>query len=183
MEDALVKARQAAARGDVEKAEQYYELALHNLEHAGVLSHEQVYEVLQAQELVRLNKLTMEEAVQAFSLVYKERISLDAALDKLKLKHDHNPCLNRLAGLLQAAGILTEDALSTALLKAESQGMPLARYLILHGLVPASIVAQAQEMQNFLENGSITREHAVQRIKTSAAQRSSGIALRQVYNS
>ncbi len=148
---------------------------------AGLLTQEQLYALLQLQTMVLADKMSVDQASTAFSVVCKEKVSLEQALTKYDLTQHHSPEeMNRLGRILESAGLLTEEILESALQEAEKTQTPLGKYLVMNGLVAPTLVAQALELQKYVRSGNISREAAVARLKNLSSQKSSGLHVKPV---
>jgi hypothetical protein len=83
--------------------------------------------------------------------------------------------MDRLGRILESADLLTEERLEEALAKCREQKLPLARYLVKQKLVAPTVVAQALELQNYIRNGSISRDAAINKLKAAATGKKSTV--------
>ena len=94
----------------------------------------------------------------------KKGQSLEQSLDDAGLSDQH--LTHRLGELLTASGHLTEDSLSWALLTSGEIGVPLGHVLIQTGVVAPALVGLALTTQRQIRMKAMTREEAVQRLKS-----------------
>ncbi len=142
---------------------------------AGLLSEEQLYTALQLQLYVRSNKLTMEKAIDAFAAACNENLPLEELIIRYDLSNFQLDDMDRLGRILESADLLTEERLEEALAKCREQKLPLARYLVKQKLVAPTVVAQALELQNYIRNGSISRDAAINKLKAAATGKKSTV--------
>lgn len=146
---------------------------------AGLLTEEQLYTALQLQLYVRGNKLTMERAQEAFASSCKENLPLEVLISRYDLGNFEIDDMDRLGRILESAELLSEKALEEALSRSKEKKVPLARYLVSERVVAPTIVAQALELQNYIRNGSISRDAAINKLKAAVKGKKPSLQLRR----
>lgn len=142
----------------------------------GLLTQDQLYNLLQLQAMVVADKMSIDQASNAFKIVCKENASLEHILNKYNLVYRHSPEeMNRLGRILEAAGLIAEDVLESALQESSKSNTQLGKYLVVNGIVSPTLVAQAIELQKYVKAGSISRDAAVSKLRSMKTKRFSGL--------
>lgn len=138
---------------------------------SGALTDMGLQQALLAQSLVRDQLLSMDMAIQALKLVGARKMLLDTALKELGWKSESFELTNRLGQLLLDAGVLTTDQLTDALEAFYSAGLPLARILVLKGIISNMLAYAALQAQVLIRDGKITRDQALEAVRTASLRR------------
>jgi hypothetical protein len=138
---------------------------------SGALTDMALQQALLAQSLVRDQLLSMDMAISALRLVGTRKMLLDTALRELGWKSESFELTNRLGQLLLDAGVLTTDQLTDALEAFYSAGLPLARILVLKGIISNMLAYAALQAQVLIRDGKITREQALEAVRTASMRR------------
>lgn len=141
---------------------------------------------VQAQAMVREHSLDEDSAIEALRLAAKQGVTLDNALEHLypgRSVHWQMPgtsisgsarsvsSTTRLGELLMAAGLITSEDLEDALRTRDETGLPLGRILVLTRLLSEELLAAALTAQVFLRDGKVTREQAIDGLKSARKRR------------
>jgi hypothetical protein len=132
---------------------------------SGFLPEEDFRQVLTVQSLVRDRLISEETAVDALKLMAKEKVELEAALDKLGQKGDFFEFSNRLGQLLIDSGALTVSQRDEALNVSVASGLPLARVLSLRGYVSEHVAFISLIAQALMRDGRLKRDKAIELLK------------------
>ncbi len=73
---------------------------------------------------------------------------------------------NKLGELLSEAGLVTKDQLAKSMGRSQATGLPLGRILVLNGALPDAILTMALEIQVRIRDGMMTREEAIDALRT-----------------
>ncbi|MBY0550844.1 MAG: hypothetical protein K2W95_26435 [Candidatus Obscuribacterales bacterium] len=133
---------------------------------SGNLKETTLQAALFAQSMVRDCLLTEDMAVQALRLLDKDGVSLDDALAKLGWKSDAYELTNRLGQLFLEADIITEEELVAGLEGFYTAGLPLARILVIQGVLHNEIAFAALSAQRLIRDGLITRDQAIEALRS-----------------
>ena len=136
---------------------------------SGTLKEPTLQAALFAQSLVRDCLLSEDFAVQALKLLHADELSLDDALAKLGWKSEAYELTNRLGQLFLDTEIISEDELELGLEGFYAAGLPLARVLVVQGVIDNNIAFAALTAQRLIRDQLITREQAIEALKSAAA--------------
>jgi tetratricopeptide (TPR) repeat protein len=131
---------------------------------SNLLSDSDLKNVLRCQSLLRERAIIFDIAQEAMEKVKERRITLDHALAELGwdgLRHESMP----LGKLLVEAQFISREQLEKALRRHKDTGLPLGRILVLEGSIPDSLLSAAINGQNFLREGKISKQQALEALK------------------
>lgn len=135
----------------------------------GSLKEQTLQAALFAQSLVRDCLLSEEIAAQALSMLHGQQITLEEALAKLGWRSESYELTNRLGQLFLDAGIITEEELASGLEGFYTAGLPLARVLVIQGVINNNIAFSALTAQKLVRDNLISREQAIEALRSAAA--------------
>ena len=127
---------------------------------SGLLSTDDLENVLKLQSMVRASSLPVEVAADAFRISRSQRLPLGEALSKAGFERTLKSS-SRLGTLLVEAGLITQVQLDETQDMSYETGIPLGRMLCLNGIISEQKLAQALELQRRLRDLEITKEEAV----------------------
>lgn len=122
---------------------------------------------LQIQSMINDKLLDLESGVTALTLVKREKLKLDDALQQIGYKRQGNRPTNKLGELLVASGIINSDQLNQSLTRSYETGLPMGRILIQLGILSQSMLASALNTQVLIRDGKITKEQGISSLKAS----------------
>jgi hypothetical protein len=133
---------------------------------SGLITHDQLNAVLDAQACLRDRQMDQALAVKGLKISKTHNISFRQAMQELEFADTVNARKsNRVGELLVAAEIITREQCQQALNKNLSTGLPLGRILVLSRLVSEQILLATLNAQIFIRDGKLTREQAVAALK------------------
>ncbi len=135
----------------------------------GSLKEQTLQAALFAQSLVRDCLLSEDIAAQALNLLHTKQITLEEALAKLGWRSEAYELTNRLGQLFLDAEIITEQELASGLEGFYTAGLPLARVLVIQGVINNNIAFSALTAQKLVRDGLISREQAIDALRSAAA--------------
>ena len=124
-----------------------------------------------AQSLLRDRLLSNDMALQALRKVRQEDLTLYEALEDLGWKSESYELTNRLGQLLLDSGLVTQSVLEEALEAFYTTGLPMARILVLRGVIGNHLAYTAITTQMMLRDGLLSREQAIDALKKAASRR------------
>jgi hypothetical protein len=150
------------------------------------ISEESLQAAIQAQSMIRDHSLDEDSAVEALRLAAGEGITLEEALDRLQIKRPGAAVAAgtsitggartvtstaRLGDLLVAAELISIEDLEDALRTRDETGLPLGRILVLTRLLSEELLSAALTAQVLLRDGKVTREQAVEGLRSARKRR------------
>lgn len=138
---------------------------------AGAMTEAHLAQSLLAQSLIRDSLLSNDLAIQALRIVVREGFNLEQALRIVGWQPEAFANENRLGQLLLAAEAITAAQLEDALRVYYTAGLPLARVLVIRGVLSNLVAYAALTSQQLLREGKLTREQAIQCVKAAATSR------------
>ncbi|PZM78374.1 MAG: hypothetical protein DKT66_24415 [Candidatus Melainabacteria bacterium] len=134
---------------------------------SGHLSDKELRACVLGQSLLKDNVIVKEDMFQVMRIVRERGVSFEEGMQMLEGKVEKvDKETNKLGELLIAAERITAEQLQTALDTVESSGLPLGRVLVLTGAVNEPVLKVGLEVQVGVRDGSISREEAIQRLRT-----------------
>ncbi|HMP53489.1 MAG TPA: hypothetical protein PKD05_18215, partial [Candidatus Melainabacteria bacterium] len=133
---------------------------------AQFISEPNLQAAVQAQSLIKDGLTEADLAIEALKRCASESVTLDQALADLGWTGTSTTLSNKLGELIIEAGILTEDSLKEGLVQADQSGFPLGRVLVSMGLMSEQLLASALNAQILVRDGKISREQAIQGLKS-----------------
>ena len=130
---------------------------------------------LNAQVLIRDGKLTREQAVVALRAAHERQVPLEQPLTEAGMVRSEQRV--RLGELLVKAGAITEAELIDAIETGLTQALPIGQVLVNSALVHERIVNSAVELQQFVADGMLQAEQAVDALKSISAQGHFGLSM------
>lgn len=138
---------------------------------AGALTENHLQQALVAQSLIRDSLLSTDLAIQALRIVVKEHFDLEQALNIVGWHREIFTSENRLGQLLLEAGVVSDTQLEDCLRIFYSAGLPLARVLVLKGVITNLVAYVALTAQQMLREKKLSREQAIQSVQAAKASR------------
>lgn len=137
-----------------------------------LLSEQLLLATLNAQILIRDGKLTREQAVVALKAAAQRQVPLEeSGIPRAETQRV------RLGELLVRAGAITEAELMDAIETGLVQALPIGQVLINSAMVHERIVTAAVELQQFVADGMLQAEQAVDSLKSISAQGHFGLSM------
>ena len=133
---------------------------------SGVLTELLLTAALQVQEMLKENKLTMEQAHEVLNHVHTHQCSLDAAMEAVDCKPTTDFSRSKLGLLLVDSDIVTPEQVEEALAASFGSGIPLGSMLVLQGMLSAQLLPGILDAQERLRAGRINHIDAVAEIRT-----------------
>jgi len=137
----------------------------------GYIGDRELEATVKAQALVKDGALTLEKAQEALTLLGKEGLDFDVCLKQVGWVNPDRPPVARLGELLQDADIIAKLQLEDALKTSQETGLPLGRVLVLTNAVSEEMLSAALTAQVLVRDNKISREQAVQALKSSRFRR------------
>lgn len=148
------------------------ERALIMLGHA---SEHSLRSVMQAQELIKEGKISLDMAVKALRFAKQNHLDLDEAINVLGSVHKKTTVMstitNDLTKLLLDAGLITQEQLGRAMSRATDAKMQMGRMLVLNRDLSSWMMLSALHTQILVRDGKITRQQAIQALQTVGRRR------------
>lgn len=147
-------------------------LAMH-----GHVQEDHLSTAIEIQARVRDGLIPFEHAVQALSLVAKDGIPLEQAMNRMatsstvSMSAVHTardavvPTENRLGQLLQDAGMANKNQVHDGMVQSQETGLPLGMVLISKGVLTRSALNSALAAQRLIRDGKVQREKALYSLK------------------
>jgi hypothetical protein len=131
--------------------------------------------VLEAEELVRTGRATVDLAVTALRLAWQNSMNIGDALIVLKEVHKKTQTVQTstspLTELLLSTGLITNEQLGRAVIKAKDTGMQMGRILVLNRDLSGWVMGAALTAQLLVRDSRITKEQAAQALMTVVRRR------------
>ena len=132
----------------------------------GVTKHKTIEDALKLQNLVRQNVLAYDLAITALRQVASSKSTLANVLQELGWQGDSNRDEGNLGSLLVEAGILTQKSIEDSQGLSRHIGLPIARVLVLQGLVTPSLLGTALSAQSLIRSGRAHRSQAIKALSS-----------------
>jgi hypothetical protein len=132
----------------------------------GFLSDDMLNAALAAQSLIRDKVVSHEVAVKALKATNERGIGFEEALQELGLHSEHLEFTAKLGQLLVDSGMVSVAQRNEALQTALAAGLPIGRVLVLKRALSNLSAYAALSAQVMIRAASITREQAVEALKT-----------------
>lgn len=123
--------------------------------------------VLDAQTHMREGKLTIERVKKAVDRAFKENVTFETAASDMGIVLANK---TRLGELMIAANLITEAQLQAGLETSSSSFLPIGRTLVLSGVLTEELLTTAINAQRLLREQKITRQQAVEGIRSARAR-------------
>jgi hypothetical protein len=134
---------------------------------SGHLSDKELRACVLGQSLLKDNVIVRDDMFKVMRIVRERGVSFEEGMQMFEGSVEISEKeTNKLGELLIAAERITPAQLQTALDTVESSGLPLGRVLVLTGAVTAPVLKVGLEVQIGVRDGSISREEAIQRLRT-----------------
>jgi hypothetical protein len=154
------------------------ERALIMLGHA---SEHSLRHVIQAQDLIKSGKISLDMAVKSLRFAKQNHLELDEAINVLGSVHKKTMVIstitNDLTRLLLEAGLITQEQLGHAMTRASDSRMQMGRMLVLNRDLSSWMMLSALHAQILVRDGKITKQQALQALQTVKGRR---ISIEQV---
>jgi hypothetical protein len=137
----------------------------------GYVGDRELEAAVKAQALVKDGALSLAKAQQALALLSSAGHDFDFCLKQVGWVPSDNAPMARLGELLQDAEIIAQMQLEDALKTSQETGLPLGRVLVLTNAVSEEMLSAALTAQVLVRDGKISREQAVQALKSSRFRR------------
>jgi len=140
---------------------------------SGFMTDSLLHIIVQAQSMLKDQVLEIEEAKRAILVVTQSGVTWTEALKQSGwVQKDVLPA-NKLGELLVESGIINETELQDSLRRAQQSGLPLGRILSLTKKINDSLLCSCLNAQILLRDGKISREQAVQGLKSAQTRQTS----------
>ena len=120
---------------------------------------------VQAQSLLKDGLIDFPSAVNALSVVSRDSVSLEQALQKDGWQNVDSVRPNKLGSMLLESGIITDETLQIAISGSFATGLPLGRFLVLLGAISEPVLAVALNAQVLIRDGKVPRNRAIEGLK------------------
>jgi hypothetical protein len=137
------------------------------------ISDAELQATLFAQSLLRDRLLSNDMALAALKKVRDHDLTLYEALEALGWKSESYELTNRLGQLLLDAHLVNQQVLEDALEAFYTTGLPMARILVLRGVISNHLAYTAITTQMMLRDGLLSRDQAIDALKKAATRRTS----------
>lgn len=139
---------------------------------SGAFNQGQLDAAVQAQSRIRDNLLDIDAAIEALKLVTYEGVSFEEALRLLGCADDkpETPTA-KLGDLLLQSQLITPAQLDHALEMGQETGLPLGRVLVLNQAISDELLSAALTAQVFIRDGKISKDQAIQGLKSARRRR------------
>ena len=148
------------------------ERALIMLGHASELS---LKSVMEAQEMIKEGKISLDMAVKALRFAKQNHLDLDEAVTVLSSVHKKTMVVsavgNDLTNLMLAASMINQEQLGRALTRAHDSGMQMGRILVLNRDLSTWMMSSALAAQLLIRDGKISKEDAIQGLQAVGRRR------------
>lgn len=148
------------------------ERALIMLGHA---SEHSLRSIMQAQELIKDGKLSLDMAVKALRFAKQNHLELDEAISVLSSVHKKTMVVtsitNDLTRLLLEAGMINQEQLGRALTRSSESGMQMGRLLVLNRDLSSWMMLSALNAQILVRDGKISKDQAIQALQSVGRRR------------
>ena len=139
----------------------------------GFLNQEQMQSLINLQSMVRNRFCTTEIAAEAIKLLVKHNLSLETALAQAGWTQRELVPAHKLGELLTEAGIISKKIMEQALRSANETGLPLGRVLVHTTFLKEAMLNSALNAQVLVRDGKLTREQAIQGLKSAHKRQTS----------
>jgi len=137
----------------------------------GYIQDRELEAAVKAQSLVKDGALTLQKAQSALAMLGKESVDFEDCLKKVGWIDANHPPVARLGELLLDADIIGQLQLEDSLKTSQETGLPLGRVLVLTNSVSEEMLSAALTAQVLVRDQKISREQAVQALKSSRFRR------------
>lgn len=148
------------------------ERALIMLGHA---SEHSLRSIIQAQDMIKDGKISLDMAVKALRFAKQNHLDLDEAINVLQSVHKKTMVVssitNDLTRLLLESQMINQEQLGRALTRSSESGMQMGRILVLNRDLSSWMMLSALNAQILVRDGKITKEQAVQALTTVGRRR------------
>jgi len=136
----------------------------------GELTERDVETAIEVQALLREGVISSEFGIRALNVAIKGCVPLEDAFKRLGWKPPEREEMpgNELGELLMDAGIVDRKSLEEAMLRSRENNLPLGRCLVLARSIPSNLLASALTAQVLIRDGKITREQALNGLRSTA---------------
>jgi hypothetical protein len=141
----------------------------------GHTSEHSLRSIMQAQEMIKEGKISIDTAVKALRFAKQNHIELEEAINVLGAVHKKTMTVgaitNDLTRLLLDAGMITQEQLGHAITRASEAQMQLGRMLVINRDLSSWMMLSALSAQILVRDGKITKAQAVQALQTVGRRR------------
>ncbi len=138
----------------------------------GYIGDRELEAAVKAQALVKDGALTLsKKAQEALTILGAEGADFDVCLKQVGWVNPDRPPTARLGELLQDSDMIARPQLEDALKTSQETGLPLGRVLVLTNAVSEEMLSAALTAQVLVRDNKISREQAVQALKSSRFRR------------
>ncbi len=141
----------------------------------GEISESDLQVAIEVQSLLREGVIANDFGIKALNLACKSKLSLEEAFRRLGWQPPQRESLssNELGELLQAAGVVTPERMEEAVRQSHENNLPVGRCLVLNRAVSPALLASALTAQVLLRDGKISREQAVEGLRSASRKQQS----------
>lgn len=135
----------------------------------GELNERDLQMAIEVQSLLREGVIATDFGVRALNASIKSKISLEEAFKKLGWQPPQRETVpaTELGELLLTAGVLTPERLEEAMRQSQENSLPVGRCLVLNRAISPALLASALTAQVLLRDGKISKEQAINGLKSS----------------
>lgn len=136
----------------------------------GEISESDLQVAIEVQSLLREGVIANDFGIKALNLACKSKIPLEEAFRRLGWQPPQRESMssNELGELLQAAGVVTSERMEEAVRQSHENNLPVGRCLVLNRAVSPALLASALTAQVLLRDGKISREQAVEGLRSAS---------------
>lgn len=134
---------------------------------AQFISEPNLQAAVHAQSLLKDGIIDVEQAVEALKNCANSTKTLEESLKELGHEVASNQLSNKLGELMIESGLVTTEALAEGLEQAKTSGFPLGRVLVSMGHISEQLLTAALNAQILVRDQKISREQAIQGLKSS----------------
>lgn len=141
----------------------------------GEISESDLQVAIEVQSLLREGVIANDFGIKALNLACKSKISLEDAFRRLGWQPPQRESFssNELGELLQMAGVVTSERMEEAVRQSHENNLPVGRCLVLNRAVSPALLASALTAQVLLRDGKISREQAVEGLRSASRKQQS----------
>lgn len=137
----------------------------------GTVSENVLHGSVQIQSLLRENQLDLDSAIALLTMVHREDIPLEQAMERSGRSVERRKPTVKLGELLIEGGFLLPEELEKFLADSLDAGLPLGRIILLYGTVSKESLSACLTAQVLVRDGKVSREQAIKALHTMRRRR------------
>jgi hypothetical protein len=137
----------------------------------GTVSENVLHGSVQIQSLLRENQLDLDGAIALLTMVHKEDITLEQAMQLTGRSVEPRKPTVKLGELLLECGFLLPEELEKFLADSQDAGLPLGRIVLLYGTISKESLSACLTAQVLVRDGKVSREQAIKALQTMRRRR------------